>query len=169
MIGHGVASYGSGDRYLGMLAATLGDFARAERHFEAALELNERMGAMTWLAHTHFEYGRTLLRNGEPERAGAQLAEAGALADRHGLTALRARIESLGPTAATDNPSGLSDRELEILRLVARGLSNREIGAELFISEHTAANHIRAILRKTGSANRTEATAFAYEHGLVDA
>ena len=68
MIGHGVACYGSGDRYLGMLAATLGDSARAERHFEAALELNRRMGARTWLAHTHFEYGRMLRRGGEPER-----------------------------------------------------------------------------------------------------
>ena len=167
MIGHGVASYGSGDRYLGMLAATLGDSVRAVRHFEAAIELNRRMGAMTWLAHTHFEYGRMLLRDGELERAGAQLAEAGALADRFGLDALRTRTASLGPAAP--NPSGLSDRELEILRLVARGLSNREIGAELYISEHTAANHIRSILRKTHSANRTEATAFAYEHGLVDA
>ncbi|MGZ4439516.1 MAG: ATP-binding protein [Gaiellaceae bacterium] len=167
MIGHGVASYGSGDRYLGMLAATLGDSARAERHFEAALELNRRMGAMTWLAHTHFQYGRMLLGGGERERAREQLAEAGALADRFGLTALGARVGRLGPTAP--NPSGLSDRELEILRLVARGLSNRQIGAELFISEHTAANHIRSILRKTQSANRTEATAFAYEHGLVDA
>ena len=169
MIGHGVACYGSGDRYLGMLAATLGDSAVADRHFEAAIELNRRMGAMTWLAHTHFEYGRALLRDAEPERAGEQLAEAGALADRLGLTALRTRIESLGPTVEAPNPSGLSDRELEILRLVARGLSNREIGAELFISEHTAANHIRSILRKTRCANRTEATAFAYEHGLVEA
>jgi DNA-binding NarL/FixJ family response regulator len=166
MIGHGVAAYGSGDRYLGMLAATVGDSARAERHFEAAIELNRRMEAMTWLAHTHFQYGRMLLRDGEPERAAGQLAEAGTLAERFGLIALRARTEGLAPTAP--NPSGLSDREIEILRLVARGLSNREIGAELYISEHTAANHIRSILRKTQSANRTEATAFAYEHGLVD-
>ena len=149
MIGHGVACYGSGDRYLGMLAATLGDSERAERHFEAALELNRRMGAVTWLAHTHFEYGRTLRRGGEPERAGAMLAEAAALADRLGLTALQAHVRGLGPTAEAPHPSGLSARELEILRLVASGLSNREIGAELFISEHTAANHIRSILRKT--------------------
>ncbi len=166
MIGHGVACYGSADRYLGMLAATLGDPERSTRHFEAALDLNLRMGAMTWLAHTAFEYGRMLLHDGEGERAAALLAEAGALADRHGLTALEGRIRALGPTAAAANPSGLSDRELEILRLVARGLSNREIGAELFISEHTAANHIRSILRKTGSANRTEATAYAFQHGL---
>ena len=47
-------------------------------------------------------------------------------------------------------PDGLSAREVQILRLVARGLSNREIGRSLFISEHTAANHMRSILRKTG-------------------
>jgi predicted ATPase/DNA-binding CsgD family transcriptional regulator len=167
MIGHGVACYGSGDRYLGMLAATLGDAAAAERHFEAALELNRSMGAETWLAHAHYEYGRSLLLDGEPERAAAQLAEAGGLADRHGLTALEARIQGLGPAVETPDPSGLSGRELEILRLVARGLSNREIGGALFISEHTAANHIRSILRKTGCGNRTEATAYAYRHGLA--
>jgi DNA-binding CsgD family transcriptional regulator len=52
---------------------------------------------------------------------------------------------------------------------VADGLSNREIGSALFISEHTAANHIRSILRKTNSSNRTEAASYAYRHGLVEA
>ena len=66
-------------------------------------------------------------------------------------------------------PDGLSPREAEILRLVARGLSNREIGETLFISEHTAANHIRSILRKTGCANRTEAASYAHRHSLVEA
>jgi DNA-binding NarL/FixJ family response regulator len=51
---------------------------------------------------------------------------------------------------------------------MARGLSNRKIGTTLFISEHTAANHVRSILRKTACANRTEATAYAYRRGLVD-
>ncbi len=97
MIGHGVACYGAGDRYLGMLAATLGDSAGAERHFEAALDLNRRMGAQTWLAHTAYEYGRALLRDGEPERAAPLLADAGALADRLGLTALQARIHESRP------------------------------------------------------------------------
>ena len=55
-----------------------------------------------------------------------------------------------------------------MLRLVARGLSNREIGAALFISEHTVANHVRGILRKTACANRTEATAYAYRRGLAE-
>ncbi len=64
---------------------------------------------------------------------------------------------------------GLSAREAEVLRLVARGLSNREIGSALFISEHTAANHIRSILRKTRCGNRTEAASYAHRHSLVEA
>ena len=71
------------------------------------------------------------------------------------------------PTTAL--PDGLSSREVQILALVARGLSNREIGAELTISEHTAANHVRSILRKSGCANRTQAATYAHRHGLVGA
>jgi DNA-binding NarL/FixJ family response regulator len=55
-----------------------------------------------------------------------------------------------------------------ILRLVTRGLSNREIGTVLTISEHTAANHVRSILRKTGCANRTEAATYAHRRALAD-
>jgi DNA-binding CsgD family transcriptional regulator len=86
------------------------------------------------------------------------------------MGALRKRIAKLGaPHAGPPGlPDGLSAREAQILRLVARGLSNREIGAELFISEHTAANHMRSILRKTGCANRTEAASYAHRHALVD-
>jgi DNA-binding CsgD family transcriptional regulator/tetratricopeptide (TPR) repeat protein len=174
MIGHLVACYGAADRYLGMLAATLGDGERARRHFEHALELNRRMGATTWLAHTAFQFGR-LLRScgpGEQSRGDALLAEAGALAEQIGMPALLARVRALGTDAEpppTAYPDGLSAREAQILKLVARGLSNREIGATLFISEHTAANHIRSILRKTGSANRTDATSYAHRHGLAEA
>jgi DNA-binding NarL/FixJ family response regulator len=64
-------------------------------------------------------------------------------------------------------PDGLSPREVQILALVAQGLSNREIGKTLTISEHTAANHIRSILRKTGCANRTEAASYAHRHRLA--
>ena len=62
---------------------------------------------------------------------------------------------------APRRPDGLSAREIEILVELARGRSNREIGRVLHISEHTAANHIRSILRKTGCANRTEAAGYA--------
>jgi DNA-binding CsgD family transcriptional regulator len=172
MIGHLVATYGSADRYLGMLAATIGQAELAQQHFERALELNRKMEAATWLAHTRYEYGRFLLRQGgaNTERAAVLLADADHAAETIGMSALRNRIRALDvPRVAVRLPDGLSAREVEILRLVARGLSNRDIGATLFISEHTAANHIRSILRKTGCANRTEAASYAHRHALVEA
>ena len=173
-IGHGVACYGAADRYLGMLAATFGEWELAQGHFEEAMALNRRMGARTWLAHTAYEYGRLLIhRDGVNGRAQAAtlLAEAATLAERIGMPTLTARIAALGsPRPPADLlPDGLSAREVDILRLVARGLSNRDIGTSLVISEHTAANHVRSILRKTGCANRTEAASYAHSHGLVEA
>jgi DNA-binding CsgD family transcriptional regulator len=170
MIGHLVACYGSADRYLGMLAATLGESERAEAHFERAMALDREMGASTWLAHSAYEYGRFLLAADRSRRARAApyLDEAASLAGRIGMAGLLARIRSLGAAVKpAELPGGLSPREAQILALVARGLSNREIGTELSISEHTAANHIRAILRKTECANRTEAASFAHRHGIA--
>ncbi len=169
MIGHGVACYGAANRYLGMLAATLGDTDDAATHFEAALHLNRQMGADTWLAHTAYEYGRMLLGRRDSDRGEQLLAEAALLAETVGMPTLLERVRALTPASSPPPPpDGLSARELEVLRLVARGHSNREIGAALFISEHTAANHVRSILRKTACANRTEATAYAYRRGLAE-
>jgi DNA-binding CsgD family transcriptional regulator len=171
MIGHLVGYYGAADRYLGMLATTLGEWERAEQHFERAMELNRQMGSATWLAHTAYEYAHLLLTrpSGDRDRADALLAEAAELAERIGMTTLLSRAAALG-TAAPGNalPDELSAREAQVLRLVAQGLSNREIGTELVISEHTAANHMRSILRKTSCSNRTEAASYAHRHGLAD-
>ena len=174
VIGYGVACYGAADRYLGMLAATLGDWEVAEARFAAALDLNRQMPAPTWLAHTEYESARMLQargREGDADRATSMLDEASSLAERIGMTALRARIGRLGAPLVQAGllPDGLSPREGDILRLVARGLSNRQIADELSISAHTAANHIRSILRKTSCANRTEAATYAHRQGLADA
>ena len=93
------------------------------------------------------------------------------LAEEIGLNALLARISALQSPAVGGSalPDDLSPREGEILRLVANGLSNRQIAEHLVISEHTAANHVRSILRKTSSANRTEAAGYAHRQGLVGA
>ena len=72
------------------------------------------------------------------------------------------------PIAPASLPDGLSPREVQILRLVASGLTNREIGATLFISEHTAAKHVSNILTKTGCSNRTDAASYAHRHALVE-
>jgi DNA-binding CsgD family transcriptional regulator/tetratricopeptide (TPR) repeat protein len=170
MIGHLVACYGAADRYLGMLAATLGEDEAAEAHFARATELNRRMGATTWQAHTAFEHARFLLRRraAHRPRAEALLGEAAALAERVGMPALLERIRGLGTAAPPPVlPDGLSPREAQLLGLVAQGLSNRQIGSTLTISEHTAANHVRSILRKTRCVNRTEAASYAHRHGLA--
>jgi DNA-binding NarL/FixJ family response regulator len=63
--------------------------------------------------------------------------------------------------------SGLSEREISMLRTLARGLSNKAIGRELWITEQTVKFHLTNIYRKLGVENRTQATRVAYEHGLV--
>ena len=67
----------------------------------------------------------------------------------------------------TTYPAGLSAREVEVLRLVARGMTNAEIAGELFISPRTVNGHLGSIYHKIGSSTRAEATRFASEHGLL--
>jgi len=155
-----------------MLAATLGEWERAETHFEHAAALNRHNGMRTWLSHTLHQHARARIGRGDAAGAVPLLSEAATIAEVNGQRALLARIRSIGPeppAAPVALPDGLSSREVEILRLVARGLSNREVGAALMISEHTAANHMRSILRKTGCANRTQAATYAHRHGLAEA
>jgi DNA-binding CsgD family transcriptional regulator len=93
----------------------------------------------------------------EQDAARSSFSAMGARADVARLDARRSRR-----TAA-----GLTDRELEVLRLVSAGRSNREIAATLVISEHTVARHVQNILGKVGASSRTAASAFAHQHGLV--
>jgi DNA-binding NarL/FixJ family response regulator len=74
--------------------------------------------------------------------------------------------EDPGERAARD--AGLTERELGIIRAVARGLSNEAIAKELWVAEQTVKFHLTNIYRKLGVANRTEAARYAFEHGLVD-
>ena len=78
-----------------------------------------------------------------------------------------ARHRCPAPTPGLELPR-LTDRELEILKLVARGRLNREIAAELFISENTVRNHIRNILDKLQMHSRMEAAMYAVRQRLID-
>ncbi|MFI9407840.1 AAA family ATPase [Nocardia sp. NPDC052316] len=92
------------------------------------------------------------------------LAQVRRVAERAGLTLTDQSPEP--PTAASPSTFGLTPRELDVLRLVTKGLSNRQIAAELFISGNTAGVHVSRILTKLGVATRTEAAAAAHTHQL---
>jgi DNA-binding NarL/FixJ family response regulator len=86
------------------------------------------------------------------------------------MEAMTPRISALAQDMATPrqhHASGLTEREVEVLKLIAMGRNNREIGQVLAISPNTVANHVRNILEKTYTANRTEAAAFANREGLL--
>ncbi len=68
----------------------------------------------------------------------------------------------------TAKAAGLTEREIAILKAVARGLSNQAIGKELWVTEQTVKFHLTNIYRKLGVANRTEAARYAYQNGLVE-
>jgi DNA-binding NarL/FixJ family response regulator len=83
-----------------------------------------------------------------------------------------AGLPSSGTTVSVQEASGLlvndlTEREYEILRLVARGENNREIGEGLYITEGTVTNHVSSILSKLGLRDRTQAALWAREHGLA--
>ncbi len=105
-----------------------------------------------------------------PEEAAAQL-RAEARAGRLDGDAVAAVLSAAGHRVARrqDRPAGLTSREVEVLRLLARGLSNKEIAARLVISRKTVSHHVEHIYAKTGTPNRALACLFAARHGLVDA
>jgi len=169
--GNNAPCFGAADRLLGMLAATMCEWDDARRHFESALVMNLRTGGRPWLAHTQHRYAELLLRKRETggERAASLLDAALATAHELGMAALEQRC-AISRAQREDRPvypNTLTRREVEVLQLLAAGLSNQAIGTRLFISTHTVANHIRSILAKTGTANRTEAAAYAIHHGLT--
>lgn len=103
---------------------------------------------------------------------GAQIAAATEAAAA-GLVVLHpAEVETMLQTqTATDAPAGLPEaltaREVEVLRLVAEGLSNKEIASRLNLSEHTVKFHVASIMGKLGAASRTEAVMLGIRHGIV--
>ncbi|MDN3520991.1 helix-turn-helix transcriptional regulator [Halomonas ramblicola] len=164
------ACYGSADRFLGMLAVTLKQWDTAERHFQTALAMDERTGGWPWLAHDRYHYARLLAQRKQPEPARALVEAALLTAHELGMGELARRCDALRETLSTRPvyPDGLSRREVQVLKLLAAGRSNRAVAERLYVSPNTVANHVRNILAKTHTANRTEAAAYAIRHGLVE-
>jgi DNA-binding CsgD family transcriptional regulator len=153
-----------------MVAYSRGAVALAAGNAHAAL-VALREAHRTWLeldapyevARTRALLARACSELDDAEAARLELEAACAIFRKLGAAPDLARVE---PPADGDS-HGLSGRELEVLRLVAAGKSNREIAGELVISEHTVARHVQNIYRKLRLSSRAAATAFAFEHDLV--
>jgi ATP/maltotriose-dependent transcriptional regulator MalT len=156
-------------RLLGELAIEAGRYDAALQHLDASLRL---AGACA----TPYERAMTLLGLAELRLARGNHTEAATLIDDVRAICIPldarpalARVAKLAVQldAAPMYPAGLSTREVEVLRLVAAGMTNRDIAERLFLSEHTVRSHVRSILTKTETENRTAAALFAHEHNLV--
>ncbi len=116
-------------------------------------------------AHARLLIGRAARALGDEERARLEIQAARATFARLG-----ARLDARGAAelmaAPSARPGGLTDREAEVLRLVAAGKSNRDIAETLVISEYTVARHVQNIFAKLGVSSRAAAAAFAVEHQL---
>ena len=132
---------------------------------------------MAWTCH---DYAEMLLARGnvrtplpdDRSKALSLLEDALAVSTELGMRPLRERVTALQeraestPVRSPAYPEGLTQREVEVLRLVAAGRTDREIAEELIIGVRTASTHVANILNKTGAANRAEAASFATRHGL---
>jgi len=160
-----MACFGSAARQLGMLAAGLERWGEAERYLEEAVERNLRSGALPFALDAQVSLADLLARRSELGRALEMARSAARTAARLGMKPLQERalrqlrrLERAGPR--------LSPRESEVATLVARGLSNREIGTVLHLSDRTAENHVKHILDKLGFSSRTQIAAWAVARDL---
>jgi DNA-binding CsgD family transcriptional regulator len=105
---------------------------------------------------------------GDRETAELELDAARTTFSELGARPDAAQVEHARNPAPTPAPGALSAREVEVLVRISRGSTNRAIARELVISERTVASHISHIFTKLGLASRAAATAYVYEHGLLD-
>lgn len=151
----------------GAVELAAGDAPRALELLRRALDAWRTLEAPYEVARTRLLIGEACLALEDADACALELEAA--LADFVRLGALpdAARVERLLGGTTNRESHGLSPRELEVLRLLAAGKSNRQIAATLVISEHTAARHVQNIFGKLRVSSRAAATAFAFEHGLV--
>ena len=145
---------------------------------DAAAQAWDRLGQPYARAWALLRAAEAAMDRGDRDGAADRLARAAPLADRLGADPLRERIGLLARRARFGLPSGpageqapgipgLTAREAEVLRLVAGGMTTREVAGALFLSERTVTNHLTHIFGKIGVANRSGATAYALRNHLA--
>jgi DNA-binding CsgD family transcriptional regulator len=162
----------------GTLEAARGDHDAARRSFEDALDLLAASDARFETARVRLDLASTLSALGRDDRARREIEaaltdfqEMGANGERGQALKMLGRLGKRRATLsaeAVDTPlGGLSGRELEVLGLVAEGLTNREIAQRLVLSEHTVNRHVANILHKLGLPSRAAAASLAGRYGLA--
>jgi len=163
------------DRLIGEVEMERGTLAVAGEHLDRALALAEACAAPFERALTLLALTEQRAATGEHDAAQQMLDEAWTICARLGAKPALAHADALAdrlydiplPSPSPAYPAGLSTREVEVLRLVASGRTNREIADTLFLSERTIQVHVRNILTKTNTGNRTAAAAFARDQHLA--
>jgi DNA-binding NarL/FixJ family response regulator len=150
----------------GAVALDRGDARAAVGPLRRSLETWQRVGAPYLAARLRVLVSRACRALGDEEGAALELEAARAVFQELGAAPDLARLDVGEPVPGGASP-GLSSRELQVLRLVAAGKTNKAIAAELFLSERTVDRHVSNIFAKLGVPSRAAATAFAYEHKLV--
>jgi LuxR family maltose regulon positive regulatory protein len=170
----GAASFAEGYVALGE-----GRFDAARQHLEDAVDLFVQSGAPFEVARARIELTRALAALDRVDAAAEEIRRAidllSELQAEHEMARARRILESLPsaqpgegrPAPAADRTGGLTKRELEVLRLVAAGLSNQTIAEELFVSDHTVHRHLANILSKLSVSTRAAAVAQAARRGLL--
>ena len=162
----------------GALAMARGDRDAARRSFEDALDLHAASDARFEAARVRLDLAAALGSSGRHDRARREIEAALAGFQELGADGESARAEAmlgklrrtrptLSPEAADSALGELSGRELQVLSLVAEGLTNHDIAQRLVLSEHTVNRHVANILRKLGLSSRAAAASLAGRHGLV--
>lgn len=144
-------------------------------HDAAAALVSLRHAARIWqeldapyeAARARVLVGQACQALGDQDTAELELAAAGDVFARLNAAPDLARVHALHPAAAQGESHGLTPRELQVLRLLSTGDTNKSIAAKLVLSDRTVDRHVSSILTKLGVPSRAAATAFAYEHHLV--
>ena len=154
-------------RARGELALAEGDARTALVALRDAARRWQELGAPYEAARARVLVGLACRALGDEDTAAMELEAAGDVFERLGAAPARARVDSIVQGSVSADPYGLTRRELEVLRLVASGETNKAIAAALVLSERTVDRHVSNILKKLRVPTRAGATAFAYERRLV--